>query len=76
MHNHSYENEAPNLHVDEDSFSCESMDTETHFEKEAKGILERAPLRDNRKSAQVDHVYCQVFSQTTAKWLLSINTTV
>jgi len=30
------------LHVNEVSFSYESMDTETRFEKEAKGISEMA----------------------------------
>jgi len=36
VHNHSYENEF-NLHVNENSSSCERMGTKTRSEKEAKG---------------------------------------
>ena len=41
VHNHSYENEF-NLHVNEISFSYESMNTKTRFEKEAKGNSQMA----------------------------------
>ena len=41
MHNLSYENEF-NLHVNEISFSYESMSTKARFEKEAKGNSEMA----------------------------------
>ena len=41
MHNHSHENEL-NLHENEISFSYETMDTKTRFEKEAKGNSEIA----------------------------------
>ena len=41
MHDHSYENEF-NLHLNEISFSYESMETKTRCGKEAKGNSEMA----------------------------------
>ena len=42
MHNHSYENEFLNLHVNEISHSHERTSTKTRFEKEAEGNSEMA----------------------------------
>ena len=47
VHNHSYD-----WHVNKASFSCETMDTKTRFEKEAKGNSKMAywPIENTDQS--------------------------